>query len=1049
MSLKKGKNFLSILQKSKSSKTDVHSSQSCSKKSKFSILLFPILPLLGLLSLIWFLIRVIPKPSRATYPCQQAAFPLASAFVVWLIGLAGSALAYRRASHLFARARYIAAVFCLVAGVMFVWMIFATDTGSIVLIKADNPIPNQPLGIGRGVNPGRVVWVHDPAAATWPGSNDDTSQPYWYTDTCTNPQIVSAMLSKSLRTLAGTNSDSEAWDAIFHNFNKQMGRGDIGYQPGQKIAIKTNGVLNLSGRNASRIENAPQLTIALLKQLIEKAGVAPEDICIGDPQNSLVDHWYNMVHDECPGVVFMVKSGSNQTGRTQFSYDHSAPFYFSDPDPSRWVGVTKQDYIPDYFAQADYFINFPVLKSHNSAGVTLAGKNHYGSLMRAPNAAGYYDEHSTRPADSDGSGEATPGMGHYRANVDLMGHPKLGGKTLLVLIDGLYGGRSWDSQPIRWEMEPFNGNWPNSIFLSQDQVAADSVAFDFLYNEWDDAVGTINGYPQYSGTEDYLHEAALAYNPPSGTIYDPAHDGGITQSLGVHEHWNNPIDKQYTRNLGIGNGIELIAASTYASENGPIHNVTRDEKYDYMQDAINAASDNDYIILSPGTYEGDIDLSGKNITISSSDPNNSAIVASTIIKGSSKAVTFANNENAGVLTGLTITGATIGISCDKTSPTISKCVIIDNEDYGIELRNNASPNISFCQILCNNGSGIGVPSGSALSMPSISNSVIAANRLYGIQVKIPTISNCTIAANGQQGVVGNMAKINNSIIFYNSSSDNIQIQGSSAKASYSDVQGGWDGTGNIDQDPCFAETGFWDANGTPEDTSDDTCLAGDYHLLSIAGRWIPSYPSESDPNVMISCWMKDEVSSPCIDAADPNASCGDELWPHGKLLNMGAYGGSTQASLSSSDSGDIRDLDNNGLITFMDASQIIGEWNSNIAPIKADLNLDVIIDTNDLAFFDGNWQDDSNNVVPQFDVVDDVNATAGVLVNFSVSATDTDGDDLEYLAAGLPDGAVFDAQELTWTPEQEGEYKITFIASDNKSLSYMTVTITVEPESGE
>lgn len=58
-------------------------------------------PVAGLLSLIWFLIRVVPKPSRATYPCQRVAAPLASGFVVWLAGLLGSALAYRKASDSF------------------------------------------------------------------------------------------------------------------------------------------------------------------------------------------------------------------------------------------------------------------------------------------------------------------------------------------------------------------------------------------------------------------------------------------------------------------------------------------------------------------------------------------------------------------------------------------------------------------------------------------------------------------------------------------------------------------------------------------------------------------------------------------------------------------------------------------------------------------------------------------------------------------------------------------------------------------------------------
>ena len=79
------------------------------------------------------------------------------------------------------------------------------------------------------------------------------------------------------------------------------------------------------------------------------------------------------------------------------------------------------------------------------------------------------------------------------------------------------------------------------------------MGFDFLRTEWDDA-------PHKSGTNDYLIEAALANKPPSGTFYDPDHRGNVTRlkSLGVYEHWNNPTDKQYSRNLGTGKGIELV-----------------------------------------------------------------------------------------------------------------------------------------------------------------------------------------------------------------------------------------------------------------------------------------------------------------------------------------------------------------------------------------------------------------------------------------------------------------------------------------------------------
>ncbi len=1062
MRWEKTKSVLSFIHRIQKTDTCSGTSHPCSKQNSHyhhkrrNILLLLLFPALGLLSLIWFLIRVIPKPSRATYPCQRVAFPLASGFIVWLLGLTGSVVAYRRATHLFARARYVAAGICLVAGIAFVWITLPTYSSSAMNVPAasDPPLVNQPIGIGKGVHPGRVAWIYDPAAATWPGNDGNTSQPYWHSDTCTNPQVVSQMMSKSLRLLAGADSDTDAWDAIFRNFNEQMGRGNVGYQPGEKIGIKVNFVLMASGSNRGtksssamdQIDNSPQLTIALLKQLTDVVGVEPGDISIGDPSQCMPDYWYDMVVSQCPGVVYLTKSGVNLNGRTQVTYDTTAPFYWSDPVTSLVQGKT-QDYIPTPFSQAMYFINFAILKSHTQNGMTVTAKNHFGSL-RTPTAFGYYNMHNSRVME-------TPGMGHYRCLVDLVGHPKLGGKTLLCLIDGLYAGRGWDSHPIRWTIPPFNGNWPSSIFLSQDPVAADSVAYDFLRSEWtnytpglpDGDSRNLSGLPQMSGTEDFLHEAALADNPPSGTHYDPNHDGGL-KSLGVHENWNNYIYKQYTRNLGTGYGIELVSPSPFATANGPVCNIERCEKYDHIQDAINVASTDDHIIVSPGTYDENIDFDGKRLTLSSSDPNNPEIVASTIIKGSDKAVTFANSEEAAsTITGFTITGADTGIYCVGTSPTISKCTITQNKDYGIELLYSAKPNISYCQILCNKGSGVAVTTGdSSFNNPSINNSVIAANRLHGICCDMSQVINCTIAANGQRGIKGQWPSVSNSIIYYNSSStDNVQIESSSATMSYSDIQGGWTGE-NISQDPCFAQVGFWDVNGTPDDTADDTWLAGDYHLLSKAGRWLPSHPSETDPNILISDWVMDEVSSLCIDAGDPYVNYGDELWPHGKRINMGAYGGSIQASLSLSNEGDIRDINRDEMVTLNDALLLIGKWNSVKSPLKEDLNLDGIVDANDLVFFDGNWQEDPNNAVPQFDTVEDVNATAGDLISFSVSASDTDSDELVYLAAGMPDGASFSGQTFTWTPEQEGAYKVTFIASDNKSLTFMTITITVESE---
>jgi len=105
---------------------------------------------------------------------------------------------------------------------------------------------------------------------------------------------------------------------------------------------------------------------------------------------------------------------------------------------------------------------------------------------------------------------------------------------------------------------------------------------------------------------------------------------------------------------------------------------------------------------------------------------------------------------------------------------------------------------------------------------------------------------------------------------------------------YSNIQGGWVGVGNRDADPCFAKAGYWDPNGTPDDANDDFWVDGEYHLKSQAGRW--------DANE--GRWTIDEVTSPCIDAGDPMTPIGLEPFPNGGIINMGAYGGTAEASKS-------------------------------------------------------------------------------------------------------------------------------------------------------
>jgi hypothetical protein len=74
-------------------------------------------------------------------------------------------------------------------------------------------------------------------------------------------------------------------------------------------------------------------------------------------------------------------------------------------------------------------------------------------------------------------------------------------------------------------MYPFNNDWTNSLFLSQDPVAIDSVMYDFLLAESNPC----------EGSQNYLHQSA---DPPLN-VYDPENDGYyLSESLGVHEHWD-------------------------------------------------------------------------------------------------------------------------------------------------------------------------------------------------------------------------------------------------------------------------------------------------------------------------------------------------------------------------------------------------------------------------------------------------------------------------------------------------------------------------------
>lgn len=305
----------------------------------------------------------------------------------------------------------------------------------------------------------------------------------------------------------------------------------------------------------------------------------------------------------------------------------------------------------------------------------------------------------------------------------------------------------------------------------------------------------------------------------------------------------------------------------------PVENLSSGEKYGYLQDAINEAYPGDQIVVGPGIYKETINFLGKNIILRSKNPNDPAIVAATIIQGNNHApaVTMTIGEGAEcTLTGFTIRGGSMGIYCSGTTPTIAHCNIFESKGAGIKLWEGSHPTMTHCRIMGHSGAGIEMwaeRNGRDVryNYATLTHCIIAKNKQRGILGGIPTITNCTISENQSVGISSVNLNVTNSII-YNNNSNGVQIECESSSVTYSDIQGGWPGEGNIDADPLF----------------------DDYHLKSQAGRW--------DTNGQR--WVQDDVTSPCIDAGDPGSDWTAEPSPNGQRINMGVFGGTPQASKS-------------------------------------------------------------------------------------------------------------------------------------------------------
>ncbi|MFN8240505.1 MAG: DUF362 domain-containing protein [Bacteroidales bacterium] len=488
--------------------------------------------LTGILSTAWFLVRVIPKPSRAAYPCMRTAAPIMSAFVLWLLSVAGAGLALKKARINLGRSKVLAASFFLVLALVFSTIIISLPRGNSFAMRSPEwkVIPNSPVGDAKGINPGRVIWAHDRKVTSWDGKTGN-----WWDDNVVSQAECNKMLLGSLVALTSEKSEKRAWKALFTHFNIEKRGRKSGYTAGEKIAIKINTNNTYSHKDSEEINATPQMVYALLSSLINEGLVGQANITVFDASRHITDNIFNKCHAAFPDVKFVDNIGGD--GRIKSEYiDNAIPY--SVDNGKLATGLAR------CAVEADYLINMALLKGHVGQGVTLCAKNFYGvTSINKDWRKNFHDNFN-----QDRTGKAT-----YLTFVDYMAHPDLGRKTMLYLIDGVYGSKLVNGPPgPKWNMAPFNNYWGCTLLVSQDPVAIDAVGLDFIRTEWPDA-------PDMAFSDMYLYEAAQAGNPPSGAKYDPARKNEKISSLGVMEHWNNPIEKKYSRNLGKKSGIELVS----------------------------------------------------------------------------------------------------------------------------------------------------------------------------------------------------------------------------------------------------------------------------------------------------------------------------------------------------------------------------------------------------------------------------------------------------------------------------------------------------------
>jgi len=303
--------------------------------------------------------------------------------------------------------------------------------------------------------PDKVVRIYDPRATSWDYSTER------YLD-FVDQNVVDEMVDRGVCELMSAGDPKSAWKEIM-----------AAYEPGDIIVIKPN--FNNVNHGYKELITSPQVVAAVIRGLVLHLSVPEDNIYVYDLCKVIPDE---IVKNRIPyrvkyvgrRVVRSLKDKIHlQLRRGLEAPDRRAPIKMSERVVDR-SGREVTCYMPKVLTQAHHLINIAVLTNHIYLLASGPLKNHFGTV-RFSNLESY-------PVCLHGSVLTS-------AIYDINRNLHVREKTRLVVVDALFGtyGRGHFSGIRRWKTFPCENGTPNSVFISRDAFAAESVVCEHVRKE--------------------------------------------------------------------------------------------------------------------------------------------------------------------------------------------------------------------------------------------------------------------------------------------------------------------------------------------------------------------------------------------------------------------------------------------------------------------------------------------------------------------------------------------------------------------------------------